>query len=202
MGWGGREGGGDGSLPTVLGGVRVKVGSIFAPLLYVSPTQVNFIVPTSLSAGQTHIMLNRGITATPITQITLLEAAPALFEADSRIAAEHADGSVISVAAPAHPSEVINIYGTGMGRTDPPQIDGSVPRLAAPIIRLDELQVLLDGQAVPSQNIWYAGITPGSPGLYQINLLLPAQIGAAPELRISMGDQMSQSSLRLPVSSP
>jgi uncharacterized protein (TIGR03437 family) len=55
---------------------------------------------------------------------------------------------------------------------------------------------------VPSQNIWYAGITPGSPGLYQINLLLPDQIGPAPELRISMGDQMSQSLLRLPVSSP
>ena len=191
---------GDGSLPTVLAGVRVKVGSIFAPLLYVSPTQVNFIVPTSLSAGQTNILLTRGITDTPTMQITLLDAAPALFADDSRIAAEHADGSVISAAAPAHPSEVIIIYGTGLGRTDPPQSDGSVPRFAARIIRLDELQVLLDGQALPSQNIWYAGITPGSPGLYQINLLLPDQVGAAPELRISMGDQISQSSLRLPVS--
>src|SRR5260370_24514785 len=124
MGWGGREGGGDGSLPTVLGGVRVKGGSIFAPLLYVSPTQVNFIVPTSLSAGQTNILLTRGITDTPITQITLLEAAPALFEADSRIAAEHADGSVISVAAPAHPSQGIIIYVTGPRRTHPPPLHG------------------------------------------------------------------------------
>src|SRR5260370_40285374 len=110
MGWGGREGGGDGSLPTVLGGVRVKVGSIFAPLLYVSPTQVNFIVPTSLSAGQTNILLTRGITDTPVTQITLLDAAPALLEADSKSASEHAYGCGISVAAPAHPSEVIIIY--------------------------------------------------------------------------------------------
>src|SRR5260370_41807862 len=120
MGWGGREGGGDGSLPTVLGGVRVKGGSIFAPLLYVSPTQVNFIVPTSLSAGQTNILLTRCITDKPITQITLLEAAPALFEADSRIAAEHPDGSVISVAAAAHPSQATTISGTGLGRTETP----------------------------------------------------------------------------------
>jgi uncharacterized protein (TIGR03437 family) len=192
--------GGAGSLPTVLAGVRVKVGGIFASLLYVSASQVNFIVPTSLLPGQTNILLTRGITDTPTTQITLLDAAPALFAADSRIAAEHADGTLISTEAPAHPSEVIVIFGTGLGRTDPTQIEGSVPRSAAPITLLSQLQVLLDGQAVPSASIWYAGITPGFPGLYQINLLLPGQLGPAPELRVALGDQMSQGSLRLPVS--
>jgi uncharacterized protein (TIGR03437 family) len=175
------------------------VGGIFASLLYVSPTQVNFIMPSSLLAGQTNIVLVRDFIATPTAQITLLDAAPALFQADSTIAAEHADGSLISADSPAHPGEVIVVYGTGLGRTDPTQIDGSIPRSAAPITLLKQLQVLLDGQPIPAENIFYAGITPGSAGLYQVNLRLPAEIGATPELRIALGGQMSQGSLRLQV---
>jgi uncharacterized protein (TIGR03437 family) len=190
---------GAGALPTTLAGVRVTVGGIFASLLYVSPTLVNFIIPSSLLPGQTDIALTRGIFRTPTSQIMLLDAAPALFVANSTIVAQHADATPISTDTPAHPGEVIVIYGTGLGRTDPTQIDGSIPRSAAPIALFDQLQVLLDGQAVPAGSIWYAGITPGSPGLYQVNLLLPTQISANPELRIVLGDQMSQSSLRLPV---
>jgi uncharacterized protein (TIGR03437 family) len=190
---------GAGALPTVLAGVRVIVGGIFASLLYVSPTQVNFIMPSSLLPGQTGIVLVRDFIVTPMAQITLLDAAPALFEADSQIAAQHADGSMISPDAPAHPGEVIVVYGTGLGRTDPSQIDGSVPRSAAPIRLLDQLQVLLDGQPIPVENILYAGITPGFAGLYQIDLRLPTEIGATPELRVALGDQMSQGSLRLQV---
>jgi uncharacterized protein (TIGR03437 family) len=59
--------------------------------------------------------------------------------------------------------------------------------------------VLLDGQPIPVENILYAGITPGFAGLYQIDLRLPTQIGMTPELRIALGDQMSQGSLRLQV---
>ena len=187
------------TLPTMLAGVRVIVGGFFASLLYVSPGQVNFLVPVSLIPGQTDISVVRGITRTPTAQITLLDAAPALFVADSKIVAQHADGNPISPDTPAHPGEVIVVYGTGLGRTDPSQVEGSVPRIAAPIALLDQLQVLLDGNAVPSENIWYAGIAPGFPGLYQVNLLLPAETGPAPELRIALGDQMSQASLRLPV---
>jgi uncharacterized protein (TIGR03437 family) len=191
---------GGGSLPTVLAGVRLKVGGIFASLLSVSPTQVNFIVPSSLVAGQTTILLTRGIRDGPMTPITLLEAAPATFQVDSMIAAVHPDGSRVSADAPAHPGEVIIVYCTGLGRTNPGQIDGSVPRSADTIAQRDQLQVFLDGQAIADGNIWYAGITPGSPGLYEIDMVLPDQIGSAPEVRIAMGDQISQESLRLPVS--
>ena len=156
-------------------------------------------MPASLVPGQTGIYLHRDFLTTPTLQITLLDAAPALFSSDSSIAAEHADGSLISPDAPASPGEVIVVYGTGLGRTDPTQIDGTLARSAAPIILLDQLQVLLDGQAVPVENILYAGITPGFAGLYQINLRLPAEIGATPELRIALGDQMSQGALRLQV---
>ena len=45
-----------------------------------------------------------------------------------------------------------------------------------------------------------AGITPGYPGLYQINVWLPdAMTNPNPELRVALGDQISQVALSLPV---
>lgn len=189
------------TLPTLLAGVRVTVAGYFAPLLYVSPTQVNFLIPANLLPGQTNITLVRDGTSSS-TQITLLDVAPAVFVVDSQIAATHADGSLISPDAPATPGEVIVIYCTGLGKTNPDQLVGAVPRAAAPIILLNRLQVLLDGQGAPAGNILYAGITPGYPGLYQINLRVPMDVGPSPELRISMGDRTSQSALQLQVATP
>jgi uncharacterized protein (TIGR03437 family) len=192
---------GQGALPTTLGGVRVVVGGFFASLLYVSPTQVNFLMPANLQAGSTTITLIRDSAATPPSPVTLLDAAPAVFVVNSLLAAEHADGSLISPDSPANPGEVIVVYCTGLGRTNPRQVDGAVPVAAAPILLMGQLQVLLDGQAQPPGNVLYAGITPGYPGLYQINLRLPNNLTNSPTLQVSLENQMSQSSLQLSVAS-
>ena len=98
------------------------------------------------------------------------------------------------------PGETILVFGTGLGRTEPRQMAGYVPRSPAQIVLLDRLSVLLDGQALPSESVLYAGITPGYPGLYQIKLRLPDQIeNPRPELRITLDDQMSQSGVVLQV---
>ena len=129
-------------------------------------------------------------------RIKLLDSAPALFASEGQVAATHADGSLISPDSPARPGEIIVVYGAGLGRTDPSQIDGLIPRSAAGILLLDRLRVMLEGQPIPSENILYAGITPGSAGLYQINLRLPDQVTSEnPELRIALGEQTSQRSL-------
>lgn len=188
-----------GALPTTLAGVHVIVGGLLAPLLYVSPGQVNFLMPANLQAGQTTVTLVRDSAATPASPVTLLEVAPAVFVVNSLLAAEHADGSLITPDSPAQPGEVIVIFCTGLGRTNPRQVDGSVPLAAAPILLMEQLQVLLDGQAAPAANILYAGITPGYPGLYQINLRLPDGVSGSPALQVALENQVSQSSLALPV---
>src|SRR5262245_44505704 len=40
-----------GLLPTTLGGVRIRIGGLFVPLLYVSPERVNFLVSSELLPG-------------------------------------------------------------------------------------------------------------------------------------------------------
>lgn len=188
-----------GSLPTTLGGVRVVVGGLFAGLLYVSPTQINFLMPSILRPGSTMVSVAREGTYSQQTPIQLLGVAPAVFVVNSIIAAEHADGSVVTADTPAHPGEVVVVYCTGLGDTNPRQIDGAIPAQAARILMMAQLQVLLDSQPVPAQNILYAGITPGYPGLYQINVTLPGDLAQSPELRVAIQDQVSQSSLQLPL---
>jgi uncharacterized protein (TIGR03437 family) len=188
-----------GLLPTTLGGVRIRIGGVFVSLLYVSPERVNFLIPCELIPGSAELSLaKQGLSRA--ARIELLDAAPALFSAEGRVAATHADGSSISMTAPARPGEIIVVYGTGLGPTDPPQQDGLIPGSAARIRLLDRLRVLLDGQPIPSESILYAGITPGSAGVYQINLQLPDKIlTEEPELRVALGDQISQSALALRV---
>ena len=62
---------------------------------------------------------------------------------------------------------------------------GEIPQYPAPIV--GSLTVSLDGWALPRELIKYAGVTPGTAGLYQINRLLPPQRGPHnPEIRLVM----------------
>jgi hypothetical protein len=40
-------------------------------------------------------------------------------------------------------------------------------------IRNGVINTVLGGRQLPAANVLYAGVTPGSPGLYQLNILLP-----------------------------
>ena len=72
------------------------------------------------------------------------------------------------------------IYVTGLGRTTPNPAVGEIPNYAAPMLALASLKVTLNGAPVDPMLIKYAGLTPGSAGLYQINLFLPEGTGKRP----------------------
>ena len=93
-----------GMLPTVLGstGVRVLINNIPANIYYVSPTQVNLLIPTSLIAGPVMLQLVVDGLAGPAIPILLQSAAPSLFQLDATtVLAVHLDGSTITAASPA-----------------------------------------------------------------------------------------------------
>jgi uncharacterized protein (TIGR03437 family) len=189
-----------GVMPTEIGGVRVYVGGAFAPLYYVSPTQINFLVPTELRPGDMDFFTTHDGLAGPHVKITLHDAAPGLYPwGAGMIASTHADGSVITKDHPAHPGETVVVYGTGLGRTRPELQTGTIEMVAAQILLLSELSVQVAGTALDSRSIQYAGITPGVPGLYQVSLVLPKQLATDPEIRISIGAQVSPPGMKLPV---
>ncbi len=191
-----------GILPTVLPGtgVHVIVGGLLANLYYVSPTQINFLVPINLLPGTTTLQVVIDGLAGPSIALQLAPAAPALFQLDSQFAVgTHADGSVITSAAPANPGDIVILYATGLGQTSPPLDYDELPTSAAPLADAANFQVLVDGVAVDPNAILYAGIAPGFAGLYQINVILPASTNADPEIRVGIGGALSMPGLRLAV---
>jgi uncharacterized protein (TIGR03437 family) len=192
-----------GILPTVLPstGVRVLVNGLPGNPYYVSPMQINFLVPPNLLPGPATVQLVIDGLAGPPISITLGTAAPALFQLDQHtIIATHTDGSLITQAASAKPGDVVVLYATGLGQTVPPVGYGELPTAAAQLQMISDFQVLLDGIPVDSRAIAYAGIAPGFAGLYQINLTIPASSGSNPEIRLAIGDAVSLSGLHIPVS--
>jgi len=189
-----------GALPVVLNAVHVYVSGIEAPLYYVSPTQINFLIPAELRPGDMDFFTTHDGLAGPHVTITVKDAGPALYPwGQGMIAATHADGSVITEDHPAQAGETVVVYGTGLGKTDPQPGTGVISMVAAQIQLLNELQVLVAGTALDSQSVRYAGVTPGTPGLYQVNLVLPKQVETDPEIRIAIGSQISPAGMKLPV---
>jgi uncharacterized protein (TIGR03437 family) len=192
-----------GLLPTVLPGtgVRVLVGGLAANIYYVSPTQINFLVPSILLPGTVTVQLALDGLAGPAVQVQLAAASPALFQQDTQnVIATRADGTVITPANPANAGDYVVLYATGLGQTTPPIGYAEVPARATPIADTADFQVLLNGAPLASQYIAYAGVSPGFGGLYQINLKLPASVSGGSEIRISQAGLTSPPGLTLPIS--
>ncbi len=192
-----------GVLPTVLPntGVRVLVNGLPANPYYVSPTQINFLIPPNLLPGLSTLQLVIDGLAGPQISVALAAAAPALFQLDRQnVIVTRPDGSLITPAAPAKPGDVVVLYATGLGPAVPPVGYGELPRSGATLQMLSDFHVMLDGNAVDPSAIAYAGIAPGFAGLYQINLILPSSTSSNPEIRIGIGDANSKVGLHIPVS--
>jgi len=191
-----------GSLPDQLAAVRVYVDIEPVPLLYVSPTQINLLLPSDQIPGDvTLTVVRQGVNGPPVT-ITLVDAAPALFvmEGGYAIAQDWNTGYTLMTAdVPAHAGDIAILYATGLGHTSPPWASGVVAQSAAYITSMASLQVLLNGAAIDPNLVLYAGVTPGYSGLYRINFTIPADAGANPEIRIQIGTQVSTASIKLPV---
>jgi uncharacterized protein (TIGR03437 family) len=191
-----------GVLPTALpgSGVRIIVGGFLANPYYVSPTQINFLVPPNLRPGASDVEIDIDGLAGPSISVQLAAAAPALFQLDTRNAvATRAGGTPITPAAPAKPGEVVVLYATGLGQTTPPIGYCELPWSAAWIKQAADFRVVLDGVPLAQSAILYAGVAPGFAGLYQVNVILPPTTGVNPEVRIGFTETLSMPGVRLPV---
>jgi uncharacterized protein (TIGR03437 family) len=190
------------TLPTLLPGtgVRVWVANVPAQMYYVSPTQINILLPTDLVAGPTQLRVEVDSTYGPAIDITLAAVAPAFFQLDGHtIIAAHANGQIVTEDAPAAPGEWIVLYATGLGNTIPEPGYGEIPAGAAMLADMSSFAILLNGAPVDPKRIAYAGVAPGFAGLYQINMQLPDGVGQDPEIRVSASSVTSPAGLKLPV---
>lgn len=184
----------NGQLPTTLigTGVSITIDSVAVPIIFVSPNQVNFIIPGNIRPGRRLLRLNSNGRTGPEVEIEIAETAPGLFQLElGGVIATRPDGTLITPQAPAIPGEVLVIYAAGLGATLPALTGLNIPIAAASITARAQFAVLLNDVAVPDGNILYAGVTPGFAGLYQINCRLPADTPPDPEIRLRLPGQTS-----------
>jgi uncharacterized protein (TIGR03437 family) len=178
----------NGQFPKELGCVAVEVAGQRVPISYVQNDQINAQAPANLGTGpvQVRVILNPGGPSQLVSDVATVQAtshSPAFFRflPGNSIAAQHtnfdtlARPSVIAGGRPARPGDVVLLYGTGFGGTDPTyqagEIAGGQPRLR------DTPTVVIGGITLAPADIQYAGLSPGSiSGLYQFNVRIPAAV--------------------------
>ncbi len=164
--------------PPSLNGVSVLINGRQAPLYFVSPGQINALVPYATQGPQAAIVVETGNGGRSNTvTVPVAPTAPGVFSQDlsgsGPGAILHADYSLVTPARPAHPGETVLVYLTGLGAVNPGVADGTagggnpLSLVAAP------LAVYVGGSPASVQ---FAGLAPGFPGLYQINITIPADV--------------------------
>jgi uncharacterized protein (TIGR03437 family) len=169
----------DGKLPLSLDGVSVNINGKPAPVYYISPTQINVQAPTDDSIGPVPVEVVRDNQRSAAVSANLVRNSPGFFLFDPQnrkyVAAVISDGTFLGPAGlfgssvttrPARPGEVVLLFGTGFGPTNPSVPSGQVFSGSASLI--DQLRVTVGGVQATVQ---FAGLS--GAGLYQINLVVP-----------------------------
>lgn len=154
-----------------LGGVTVRVGGAFLPLLFASPEQINAQLVSGIESGSHRLIVR--VEGRPETAIDFEVArnAPGLFTTSSNMGLfVHDDGRSVTLEDPARPGETITAFGTGLGsyRISPP--DGFLVAESPEYATTDPIEVVLDGVRLP---VVYAGRTAQGVGVDAIRFTLP-----------------------------
>jgi uncharacterized protein (TIGR03437 family) len=156
-----------GPLPQTLAGVTLVCAGQLVPLLYVSPQQINFLLPSGLSPGPQTIEVQNSSGNVVQANFQVVPAAPGLFSA------AHADGTAINAATPASPGETILVYGTGFGDYQQPFPDGFPAPNLPPDPLLSTVQVVVNGESIVPA---FAGAAPGMIGVAVTRFALPGDL--------------------------
>jgi len=195
----------NGNLPTQLDGVSVTVNGKPAYVYYISPTQINIQAPSDSSVGPVTVVVNNnGSTNTATAQMQ--QFSPAFFQFSGfpyAIATRYPDNALVAnpSAIPgtvaAKPGDILILWGTGFGPTTP-AIPAGVVVTGAPTVNTPPTVTLNNSV----QAVYLGGaLSPGSAGLYQIAVQLPANtpLGEV-TVQASAGGFNSPSNIRIFVS--
>ena len=193
--WEGADFTGD-NAPKSLEGVTVTVGGKDAFVRFVSPGQVNAQVPDGIGTGPVNVVVTNEMGASGNVAMTAAARtpgilAPASFRVNGRQLAVALlpdnttfvarMGEIAGVTSrPARAGETITIYWIGGGATTPAVAAGTVAsgqaRVNNAVVRFGDTPA----------TVTYAGLAPGTVGLYQLNVTVPTVAAGDSKLSISI----------------
>ncbi len=176
------------TLPTELDGVKVEINQKRAFLHFLSPNQINVLVPDDPAVGDVRVEVHNGERTSAPVFVTKKAISPALIAFDPEgkkyVAAVHGqpESGIVHVGkpglfetlptSPARPGKILVLFALGLGPTDPAVPAGRIPATGAPIT--SPVRVFFG--EIEATRIDYAGLTPTNAGLYQINVLVPETV--------------------------
>jgi len=192
-------------LPVSINNVSVSfdAANVSAPghLVYVSPGQVNVQVPWEL-AGATAVQMKVSVSDTSglVYNLPLVTYAPAFFEIGGIVAARDQNYNVITETNPVAQGQVVQLYANGLGPVtnqpasgDPTPLNTLLNNLAT--VTGAPVTVTIGGIQA---NVLFAGLSPGSVGLYQVNAVVPNTGAGLQNVIVSVNGVSSPASI-LPV---
>lgn len=190
-------------LPTSLDGIQVLLNGRPMAVSYISPGQINALVFSDVPPGSAYLtVVSSLVTSAPLT-VNVQSVFPGLFtlpQPNSKYAAAVAFSDSLLVAPigalgagvntrPAKPGEIIELYGTGFGPTNPADKPGMLPAVPLPLAAA--AQVFFGG--VPSPSVSFAGLT--AAGLYQFNVVVPNVANGDQPVVVRVGNATSQANV-------
>ncbi|MBI1357760.1 MAG: hypothetical protein GC160_25765 [Acidobacteria bacterium] len=199
----GLELGSDGMVSTRIGETRVLFDGQPAPMIYAARGQVSAFAPFSLAGKiKTVVEVEYQDKKSRAVTVAVLPAAPVIFTQNQTGGGPGAilnqDSSVNSSERPAHAGDIVQIFGSGGGQTNPGGVDG---RLAGASLAqfLEPVAALVDGRTA---EVVYAGPAPGlAEGVFQVNIRVPPETepGATAEVLLAFGSRTTQLGVTLAV---
>lgn len=170
-----------GRLPTALDGVSIIVNGKSAAVSYISSSQINAQAPADTATGSVAVVVRNSLGEGTGTAI-LESVSPGFFvfssvEEGKYLAAVHPDGVYVgkrdlfqgaAASRPAKTGDVILLFGTGFGSTDPAVPPGQIFSGAAPLANPGQLTIRIGDTRAEVQFVGLVGA-----GLYQFNVTVP-----------------------------
>ncbi len=99
-------------------------------------------------------------------------------------------GRLVTVDNPVAPGDFIVIFAAGLGAVEPEVVSGDAAPVSPLAFAAGSVTVTIGGLPAP---VFFAGLTPGFAGLYQINALVAEETAAgdAVPIVIQVGDAVS-----------
>jgi uncharacterized protein (TIGR03437 family) len=178
-------------LPTDLADLQVLVNDNPAPLYFISPGQINFLVPMNTpSSGTVEIQIVRKSLGQVVAASTLnmAQVSPGLFvtgsQENGQLAAQNEDFSINTANNRISRGKFIHLYGTGQGFVAGAPPDGTPP--SGPVSTDLKPDVFIQNAAVPPENVSYSGLAPSLIGVWQIDVKIPDTVAPDPQALVAV----------------
>jgi uncharacterized protein (TIGR03437 family) len=179
-------------LPISLAGVSVSVNGQVAPILFATPTQLNFQVPweTALGSATVTVSVNGG--SSNALTVPVLAAAPGLFSLSSgQAVVQNSDYTLNGPSNPAKAGSTIMAYLSGSGPVSPAVADGAATPTGTLVYANSQSSATI---GYSTAQVSFAGLAPGFVGLVQVNVVVPLGLQTRNyPLSVTIGSETSNS---------